>query len=152
MRITTYRTELNKDLHNVLVKENSCNYQVDSLNNPEAIAEMLNTVFRLNKRAEEYLYMIAFNVKAKVLGVFEVSHGTVNLSVCNPRDIFIKALLCGASNIVLAHNHPSGDATPSKEDIDTYNRIKEAGKLMGISLLDNIIVGDRYFSFMRNNI
>lgn len=152
MRITTYRTELDENKHNVLVKENSCNYPVDSLNNPQAVAEMLNTVFHLNRQAEEHLYMIAVNTKNKPLGVFEISHGTVNASFCFPREIFIRALLCGASGIILAHNHPSGDITPSKEDIATYKRIKESGALIGIELLDNIIVGDGYLSFEASRI
>ena len=92
--------------------------------------------------------MVALNTKNKPLGVFEVSHGTVNQSVCSPRELFIKALLCGAANIILAHNHPSGDIAPSKTDVENYRIVKEAGQLMGIKLLDSIIVGDGYFSFM----
>lgn len=152
MRITTYRTELDENKHNVLVKENSCNYPVNVLNNPQAAAEMLNDVFRLNKQAEEHLYMIALNTKGKPLGVFEISHGTVNSALCTPREIFIRSLLCGASGIILAHNHPSGDITPSKEDIATHKRIKETGQLVGIELLDSIIVGDGYYSFKMNGI
>lgn len=152
MRITTYKTELDENQHNILVKENSCNCPVNSLNNPQSVAEMLNTVFRLNRQAEEYVYMIALNTKSKPLGVFEISHGTVNLSICTPRDIFIKALLCGAAGIILAHNHPTGDTTPSKEDIAVYNKVKEAGKIIDIDVLDNIIVGEEYFSFAKNGI
>ncbi len=147
MRITTYKTELDENQHNTLVKENSCNFPIDSLDNSRSVAEMLNTVFRLNRQSEEYVYMIALNIKNKPLGVFELSHGTVNLSICSTRDIFIKALLCGATGIILAHNHPSGDVVPSKEDMTLYNKVKEAGKIMDISILDNIIVGDGYFSF-----
>ena len=152
MRITTDRTELDENKHNVLVKENSCNYPVNVLNNPQAAAEMLNDVFRLNKQAEEHLYMIALNTKGKPLGVFEISHGTVNSALCNPREIFIRSLLCGASGIILAHNHPSGDITPSKEDMTMHRRTKEAGQLIGIELLDSIIVGDGYYSFKMNGI
>ncbi len=147
MRITTYKTELDENQHNTLVKENSCNCPVDSLNNSRSVAEMLDTVFRPNRQSEEYVYMIALNIKNKPLGVFQISHGTVNLSICSTRDIFIKALLCGATGIILAHNHPSGDVMPSKEDMTLYDKVKEAGKIMDISILDNIIVGDGYFSF-----
>lgn len=150
MRIITYKTELDKNLHNVLVKENSCNYPAESLNSPQAIVSMLNEVFRLNRQAEERLYMVAFNTKMKVLGVLEVSHGTVNQCTCNPRDVFVKALLCGAVSIVLAHNHPSQDITPSQEDILVKRRIEEAGKMIGVELIDNIIVGDGYYSFAEN--
>lgn len=152
MRLTTYKTELNEELHNVLIKENSCNYPCDNLNNPDKIVNMLNTVYRLNRQAEEHLYMLALNTKNKILGVFEVSHGTVNCSICNPRDIFIKALLCGATHIILAHNHPSQDIEPSKDDLQICKRVSEAGKMIGIELLDNLIVGAGYYSFRENNI
>ena len=149
MRITTYKTELNGDNLNVLVKEKSCNCTgVETLHTPSLIAEMFNAVFRLNKQTEEYLYMIALDSKQKSLGVFEISHGMINMTICNPGEIFIKALLCGACGIVITHNHPSGDVTPSKEDIESYNRLKDAGKLIGINVLDSIIVGDGYYSFM----
>lgn len=152
MRITKYRTELNDDMHNVLVKEKSCNYVTENSNSPEAITDMINTIYRVNRQAEEHLYMVAFNTKNKVLGVFELSHGTVNSSICNPRDIFIKALLCGASTIALAHNHPSKDTTPSSDDILVYKRVCEAGKMIGIELLDNIVIGDGFYSFKQNEL
>lgn len=136
----------------MLVKESACNYPIENVASPEAVANMLNTIFRLDKQAEEYLYMVAVNTKCRVLGVFEVSHGTVNQSICNPRDIFIKGLLCGATGIILAHNHPSGDTTPSREDITIYRRVKESGKLIGVELMDNIIVCDGYYSFQQGGI
>lgn len=150
MRITKYRTELNENKHNVLVKEKAFNYQCDSLDNPKSIVKMLNEYFHLNKMAEEYLYMIALDTKCHPLGVFEVSHGTVNSSLVSPREVFIRAILCGATYIILSHNHPSGVVTPSKEDREVYKRIKESGKLIGIELLDNIIIGDGYYSFLEH--
>lgn len=142
MRITIYKTELSDERLNVLIKEKACNYSgAESLNSPSLIAEMLNSVFCLDRQAEEYLYMIAMDTKGKPIGVFEVSHGTVDGTLCNPREIFIKALLCGASAVVVAHNHPSGDITPSKQDVASFKRLKEAGKLLGVELWDSIIVG-----------
>lgn len=154
MRLIIYRTELDKNLHNILIKEKSCNYPsaTGTLMNPGAVTEMLNTVFRLNRQAEEHVYLLALNTKGRLLGVFELSHGTVNLSICNPRDVFIKALLCGASAIILAHNHPSGDTTPSENDFAIYRKIKELGELLGVDLLDSIIIGDSYYSFHENQI
>lgn len=150
MRITKYRTELNENKHNVLIKEKSFNYQCDNLDNPKSIVKMLNECFHLNKMAEEHLYMIALDTKCHPLGVFEVSHGTVNSSLVSPREVFIRAILCGATYIILSHNHPSGVVTPSKEDREVYKRIKESGKLIGIELLDNIIIGDGYYSFLEH--
>lgn len=122
MDITEYTAELNQEHHNMLVRKNSYDYPTDCVSNPEEVAEMLNTLFRLNKKAEEYVYMIAVDTKSKVLGIFEISHGTVNAVMANPREIFIRALLCGASAIILAHNHPSGDMVPSADDMETYEK------------------------------
>lgn len=91
--------------------------------------------------------MIAFNTKMKPLGVFEVSHGTVNGTCCQPRELFIRALLCGATSIVWAHNHPSGECEPSKEDMAMTKRILDAGEIIGVKCLDHIIIGkDTYLS------
>lgn len=150
MRITKYRTELDENRHNILVKEKAFNYQCNNLTSPDIIVELLNDCFHLNKMAEEYLYMIALDTKCHPLGIFEISHGTVNLSLVTPREIFIRAILCGATYIILSHNHPSGVVTPSKEDREIYKRIKESGKLIGIELLDNIIIGDGYYSFLEH--
>lgn len=146
MRINKYRVELDEHKHNVLIKENSCNYPLERINNTSEVVTMLNDVYKLNKLAEEHVYMVALNTKGKVLGVFEVAHGTEKISFCNTREIYIRALLCGASFIVMAHNHPSGDCTPSKNDIETHIRIEEAGKFIGIDLMDNIIIGDGFYS------
>ena len=98
--------------------------------------------------------MICLNTKNKIIGVFELSHGNVNSSIFSVREMFQKALLANAVNIIVMHNHPSGDPTPSREDILVTERAKEAGKLIGIDILDHIIVGDgRYCSLKeRGNI
>jgi DNA repair protein RadC len=153
MRITKYRTELDQNKHNILVKESAVNYEIDNLNNPQAIVEVLNNCFSLNRLAEEYMYIIALSTKNKPLGVFEVTHGTVNASFCTPREIFIRLLLAGASSFVLSHNHPSGDCTPSNEDIAATKRINESAKIIGITLLDHIIIADStYNSFKKNGL
>jgi DNA repair protein RadC len=75
--------------------------------------------------------------------------GTLHSSLVHPREVFKAAILSNAAGFILAHNHPSGELTPSKDDIAVTERIKEAGDLLGIDLLDHIIVGDgkRYTSF-----
>ncbi len=151
MMITKYNTILNNDKHCELKKEESVNYQYDgNFSNPQLIYNMLCDVFQHNRKTEEYLYLLCFDTKCRLLGVFEVSHGTVNSLLCNTREIFQKALLCNASNIVLAHNHPSGDTTPSKEDMQVYKKVKKAANIIGVQLLDNLIIGDNYYSFMEN--
>lgn len=75
--------------------------------------------------------------------------GTVNASLVSPREIFLEALEIHAVNLVLVHNHPSGDATPSREDIQMTKRICQAGEMLGIQILDHIIIGDHCYSSMR---
>ena len=85
------------------------------------------------------------NTKHRFLGDFELSKGTVNASMASPREAFIEALRTGAVYIILLHNHPSGDPTPSREDIVTTKRMKEAGNIIGINLIDHIIIGDNKY-------
>lgn len=153
MRLTKYKTELDDNFHNILVKESSWNYPVENICNPEEVFYLFTDVFNLNKLAEEYVYMLALNTKGKVLGVFEISHGTVDYSLCNPRDIFIKALLCGATSFILIHNHPSGDCFPSETDFEMYKNVSSLCRMIGIKIMDNIIVGrNKFFSFKKENV
>ena len=92
--------------------------------------------------------LLMLNSKAKLIGESDVSKGTVNASVITPRELFIEALQRNAVSIVIMHNHPSGDPTPSREDLLTTKRIMEAGLLIGIELLDHIVIGNNcYVSF-----
>ena len=122
---------------------------VDDLffNSPENVYKLATKTLNLLEAAEEYVYLITLNNKNKLTGLFEVSHGTVNSSILSPREIYIRALLLGATNIIIFHNHPSGDPEPSKEDIRATKRLKAAGELLGVELIDHIIVGNYYYSF-----
>ena len=80
--------------------------------------------------------------------MFEIAHGTVDGCLLSVREIFTRACICGAANIVLVHNHPSGEAEPSRQDDLMTQRVAEAGKIMGIHLLDHIIIGYcTYYSY-----
>ena len=79
--------------------------------------------------------------------------GTVNYAVAAPREIFLEALKYKAVSIIMMHNHPSGDPTPSRNDLESTRKIREAGELIGISLIDHIIIGDnKYMSFSEKNL
>lgn len=93
----------------------------------------------------ERLLVVMLNTKHRFLGDFELSKGTVNASMASPREAFIEALRTGAVYIILLHNHPSGDPTPSREDVVTTKRMKEAGNIIGINLIDHIIIGDNKY-------
>lgn len=142
MKVTKYNTELSEG-RAVLVKEDSGYYPNLSkrLDNPQKIADFVGTVFHAGVKTEEYTWLIANNAKLDMIGVFELSHGTFDCSMANAREIFTKLCLLGASSFSLVHNHPSGDTTPSKDDLATTERILEAGKIMGIPLIDHVIVG-----------
>lgn len=149
MRINTYTTHVNQDGQNILVKENSVNYtNVQMLSSPGKIVEIMSEVFNLDKYGEEHVYMIALNSKCSPIGFFQVSHGTVNTSLVQPRELLIRALLVGAVGIIICHNHPSGFPVPSELDIKVTRKIKEACDLVGIILHDHAIIGNgSYLSF-----
>lgn len=148
MRITKYKTKLTEDKRITLEKEISVNRpdMENIIRSPENVDELARGFLRLHEESEEYLYMICMNVKNKIIGVFEISHGNVNSSIFSVREILQKALLANAVSIIVMHNHPSGDPSPSREDIKVTERLGEAAKLVGIELLDHIIVGDKYCS------
>ncbi len=95
----------------------------------------------------EHLKIVLLDTKHQVIGDYILSVGTVNSSLIHPREIFIHALKRDAVKIVLMHNHPSGNPAPSPEDIAVTQRVKEAGEVLGVPLMDHIIIGDgRYVS------
>ena len=149
MRINTYVTHINQDGQNILVKENTINYtNIKLLSSPDKIVEIMREVFNLDKYSEEYVYMIALNNKCSAIGFFQIGHGTVNSSLVQPREVLIKALLVGATGIIICHNHPSGYPLPSEMDIKVTTKLKEACELIGIILHDHIIIGgNTYLSF-----
>lgn len=117
-----------------------------SFTNPETIAQYYGADLR--HKENENLIMLALNTKSVLIDEFLISKGTVNASIASPREIFIQALRVRAVSIILLHNHPSGDPAPSREDELVTRRIKEAGELIGISLIDHIIIGNNnYISF-----
>jgi DNA repair protein RadC len=146
--MTKYTTKLTENKRVVLEKEVSVNrpdlsYKITSPGDAVIIGKEF---MRIHEEPEEYMYMICMNTKNKVIGVFEISHGTVNASLVSPREVFQKALLANATSIIVMHNHPSGDSRASREDIEVTKRLAEAGKVVGVELLDHIIVGDGYSS------
>lgn len=151
MKINFYDTKVRGN-RTVLVKESSADYPAGLPNSPESTVRMLNQLTSLDSRGEENCYIIALNTKNRPLGIFFLSKGTASLSIVGPRETFLRALLIGATHIILFHNHPSSVCAPSKDDIMVTERIKEAGELIGIPLTDHIIVGKgNYYSFREHD-
>ena len=113
---------------------------------PHEAAKIFVPLLRSEKK--EQFYVMLLNIKNKLLGVERISLGTLNSTLAEPRDIFSLALSKNAAAVILAHNHPSGDPTPSVDDRTTTERMIEAGDVLGIKVLDHIIVGaTRYYNF-----
>ena len=101
---------------------------------------------------EEHFKVILLNTKNMVIETELISIGTINTSLVHVREVFRNAIKKNANSIILAHNHPSGDSTPSIEDEHLTKRLKDAGELIGIKVIDHVIIGkDNYFSFMEEN-
>ncbi|MBR9936285.1 DNA repair protein RadC [Oscillospiraceae bacterium Marseille-Q3528] len=114
---------------------------------PASIADFYMEDLRHEEREQCRVMML--NTRSMLLAEKQLSVGTVNASLISAREIFLEALKCQAVYIILIHNHPSGDPHPSREDILLTKRVWEAGELIGISLLDHIIIGDRSYVSLR---
>lgn len=110
------------------------------IKSPEDVAEMLIPELRYEKR--ELVKVIILNSKNMVLRIINIALGGANFACIEPKDVLAEAIKMQAPKIILVHNHPSGDASPSKGDYNVTDRIYEAADLMGIQLLDHIIIGD----------
>lgn len=108
----------------------------------------------LGETDREHAILACLNVKNQINNISIVSIGSLNSTVIHPREIFKVAILSNSASIILAHNHPSGDTTPSSADKAMTERLKKAGDILGIELIDNIILGygDTYLSFRKEGL
>jgi DNA repair protein RadC len=135
-----------------MVKEGSILYKERKIGSPKDAAKIARQF--LENCDREQLIVICLDTKNQVTAINVASIGTLNSSLLHPREIFKVAILSNSASIIISHNHPSGDPSPSSEDISITTRIKEAGKILGIELLDHIIIGDmdRYVSIKEKGI
>lgn len=128
VRITKYKTILTSKGKSVLEKEMSvnCPSVYKTMNAPHKLEKLATHFLRMYEQTEEHLYMVCLNTKLHMTSVFEISHGNVNSSIFSVREILQKALLANAVNIVMMHNNPSGDSTPSRQDATMTEKLKEA--------------------------
>lgn len=119
---------------------------LQSIGSPEDAASILLPI--LSYENQEKFLTILLNSKNNVLGIKLISKGSLNSSVVHPREVFYEAIINHSASIICAHNHPSGDPTPSKEDLNLTSTLAEAGKFIGIPVTDHIVIGgSAYFSF-----
>jgi DNA repair protein RadC len=116
------------------------------ITDPESVVRAIRT--SITDKAKEHFKLILLNTRNKIIRIATISVGTLNASLVHPREVFKEALIHNAFSVILAHNHPSGDCQPSEEDIRITKRLKDAGRIMGVEVLDHIIVANsEYFSF-----
>ena len=118
-----------------------------SIGGPRDVANLLMPDLRYQKK--EHLKSLLMDTKNRVLAIKTVSIGDLSSSIVHPREVFKDAVVASAASLIIAHNHPSGDPTPSSEDVAVTKRLMQAGEIMGIDLLDHIVIGDGVFASLK---
>ena len=135
MEYTKYRLEI--------VREDSFNSDYEyNIKNSVDVRDFLVNVCKLHRNPSEVVMVIAVNSKGNVIGFTQVSSGSLDSSIVEPRDVFRYAIMSNAAGIIIAHNHPSENVTPSNDDVAVTKRISEAGDILRIKLLDHVIIGN----------
>lgn len=130
-----------------MVKESSFLYQTRAISSPKDAYEMIKE--QLEGLDREQFIIACLNTKNEPTNISVVSVGSLNKAIVHPREVFKTAILSNAASIMAFHNHPSGDTTPSDQDIQLTNRLYEAGELLGIKVLDHLIIGDGSFTSLK---
>jgi DNA repair protein RadC len=107
---------------------------------------------RLGTAKQEEFHVLILDNKHRVIEEKMITLGTLTQSLIHPREIFAPAIELRAASVILIHSHPSGDPKPSQQDIEITKRLSDVGEIMGIKVLDHVIIGDNYFSFVDNGI
>lgn len=120
------------------------------LRTPEDAARLLE--LRLALEPIEVFSVLCLNTRHAVLGYHEVSRGTLDSTLVHPREVFKAAVLLNSASLILSHNHPSGDPAPSSDDDVLTHRLVEAGRILGIGIVDHIVIGHhaRFFSYAQH--
>jgi DNA repair protein RadC len=125
------------------------------ITDPECVYNLLLDALRFESEIDqdkEHFWVIGLNTKNQVVFLDLVTLGILNASLYHPREVFRLAVMKGVFSIIIAHNHPSGDPTPSEEDKRSQSQLKEAGHILGIEILDDLIItnGQGWYSFAQN--
>jgi len=125
-----------------MVREATVLYQNRTINSPHDALELIEPFLQDEDR--ECFLVVCLDTKNQPTAINVVSIGTLNSSLVHPREVFKVAILANANGVILSHNHPSGDPTPSHEDKEVTNRLIEAGKVLGIEILDHVVIGSNH--------
>lgn len=120
------------------------------ITNPVDVAKLFKEEMRHLKKEE--FRIVLLNTKNQIINIKTISIGSLNSSIVHPREVFKDAILASSASVILVHNHPSGNSSPSSEDINITKRLMKSGELLGISVLDHIIIGNDYFSLKEQQI
>lgn len=130
-----------------MVKESSILYDIRRIQAPQDAVELGKRFLEESDR--EQLLVCCLDAKNQPTAINLVSVGNLNTSLVHPREVFKPAILSNSASIILFHNHPSGDPTPSNEDKLITERLRESGEILGIKLLDHIIIGDNSYTSLK---
>lgn len=112
------------------------------LNDPAAVAALARDLINANDDEKEHFWVLLLNTQNHLTLAHHVSMGSLSASIVHPREVFRAALLAGAAHMILVHNHPSGDPTPSKEDVHLTRQLAEGARVLGFRIHDHVIVGN----------
>lgn len=135
-----------------LVKEKTMTYDFKNISTPLDGAKIIKAYIGNSDR--EHFVIACLDTRNNITAIHTVSIGTINETSVHPREVFKIAILANSASIIIAHNHPSGDTSPSEEDVEVTKRIVYAGKILGIEVLDHIVIGDdeEYTSFKESGL
>jgi len=129
-----------------LNKHDKYDYEITA---PKAVFDLLKN--DLGNKKKEHFKILSLTTRKKLISIDDISIGILDSSIAHPREIFKSAIQNSAASIILVHNHPSGDPTPSNDDIKMTERLIEAGKIMGIEIDDHVIISDNLFASLRSD-
>ncbi|MEW6685685.1 MAG: DNA repair protein RadC [Candidatus Edwardsbacteria bacterium] len=116
------------------------------IKDPEGVVKTIRT--SIKDKAKEHFKLVLLDTRNRIIGISTIAIGTLNASLVHPREVFKDAITHHAASVILAHNHPSGDAEPSEDDLKITKKLVESGKILGIEVLDHIVIGkNNFYSF-----
>lgn len=120
-----------------------------ALSSPQAVVDYLRA--EIGREKKEYFLILSLDARSNLINIKTISIGSLDANIVHPREVFKKAIECSAASVILVHNHPSGEADPSEDDINITKRLSESGKILGIDVVDHIIITKSGFLSMKEN-
>ena len=144
LQLPTYRIQLIREAPKVSPQDGA---DVPALCDPATVARLLSPL--LTGLDREHFVALALDARNRPIGAHTVSVGSLSASIVHPREVFKFAVLASAAALIVAHNHPSGDTTPSREDVELTRRLVDAGRMIGIDVLDHLVMSDDDWQSLR---